>query len=378
MDNKNDRKFYWEVKDFMTSRNTHNPIPTYTPKPSIANQAKIILEKKQNLPSKPLEVNNTIMNATCQVIGKHQKQEAGYDPKSQAFSKNSDVNSFRGMNEGYWEDFKSGLDALFTNRKTYEPTPILTQQQASMNAVLNKAASENKLTADQLNLERLTSGKPLTSSELLQRIAAQNVKPGVPLTPEQRRERDLAGELKREEGLEQMAQDDVEAEEVGSSIVRTSDGREYGLKPSTLPTSTSPAPASVALGKPATPGSDTEGPPSSLSGSPTSTGAFGMSTPSFGGDVSDKTKGLLASMDAKKASTPSPTPTDKSAEQRAARIAKAKAEANQRRKEAKERSLAYFETLHSAKQGNERPEFTASRASHMKRLQQDIERLGQT
>jgi hypothetical protein len=357
MDNKNDRKFYWEVKDFMTSRNTHNPIPIYTPKPSIADQAKIILEKKQNLPSKPLEVNNTIMNAACQVIGRHQKQEAGYDPKSQAFSKNSDVNSFRGMNEGYWEDFKSGLDALFTNRKTYEPTPILTQQQASMNALLNKASSENKLTADQLSLERLASGKPLTSSELLQRIAAQNVKPGVPLTPEQKRERDLAGELKREEGLEQMAQDDVEAEEAGSKIVRTSDGREYGLKPSTLPTSTSPSPASTALGKPETPGSDTGEPPS------------------FGGDVSDKTKGLLASMDAKKASTSSPTPTDKSAEQRAAR----KAEANQKRKEQAERSLAYFEALHDAKakQGKgERPEHTAQRVAHMKRLQQKIQGLG--
>lgn len=186
----------------------------------------------------------------------------------------------------------------------------------------------------------------------------------------------MAGELKREEGLEQMAQDDVEAEEAGSSIVRTSDGKEYGLKPSTLPTSTSPSPASTALGKPATPGSDTGEPPSSLSGSTTSTGAFGMSTPSFGGDVSDKTKGLLASMDAKKASTSSPTPTEKGAEERAARIAKAKAEANKRRKEAKERSLAYFETLHSAKQGNERPQHTAQRVAHMKRLQQDIERLG--
>lgn len=334
MDNKNDRKFYWEVKDFMTSRNTHNPIPIYTPKPSIADQAKIILEKKQNLPSKPLEVNNTIMNAACQVIGRHQKQESGYDPKSRAFSKNSDVNSFRGMNEGYWEDFKSGLDALFTNKKTYEPTPILTQQQASMNALLNKAASENKLTADQLSLERLTSGKPLTSSELLQRIAAQNVKPGVPLTPEQRRERDLAGELKREEGLEQMAQDDVEAEEAGSKIVRTSDGREYGLKPSTLPTSTSPTSTSPA-----------PAPPPSPAPAPASTGT---SQAQNSADV----------------------------ERKKADMERRKAEANQRKKEQKERSLAYFETLHSAKQGNERPQHTAQRVAHMKRLQQDIERLG--
>jgi hypothetical protein len=385
MDNKQNREFYWEVKDFMTSRNTQNPVSTPTPKSSIADQAKLILEKKQSFPQKPLEINNTIMNAACQVIGTHQKQEAGYNPQSKAFSKNSDVNSFRGINEGFWEDFKrdfsSGLDAIFTNQNTYKPTPTLTSQQASMNAVLNKASSENKLNADQLNLERLTSGKPLTSDDLLKRIALQDIKPGVPLTPEQKRERDLAGELKREEGLEQMAQDDVEAEEVGSTIVRTSDGREYGTKPSSLSTSTSPA--SSALAKPAVPGVNTEGPPSSLSGSPTSTGTFGMSTPSFGGEVSDKTKGLLASMDAKKANanTSSTTPTATTSDSQKAERKARQEEINKKRKRQElERRLVYRKTL-DAETDYSKNKFSgarhkASAAASIKQIEQELEDLG--
>jgi hypothetical protein len=198
---------------------------------------------------------------------------------------------------------------------------------------------------------------------LLTKIAAQKTTPGVPLTPEQKRERDLAGELKREEGLEQIAQADVEAEEAGSKIVRTP-GREYGLKPETL---------------------DAEASPSNLGSDATT------SLATMGSDVSDKAKGLLASMDAKKTKTPPTTPTPPTAPIKSSpgglatygsvqrtpeQIAADKAKATANKKAQLEKSLSYFETLHSQKQGSGTPEQNARRVAHMTKLQQQLEALG--
>lgn len=355
MDNKQNRQFYWEVKQFLQNSNNVS-VEKMAPKPSMVDAIKSIVETSK--PPAPKAIDNSIVGGIGQVIQSTESSKAGYKAQSQAYTTNNISNPFY-LSEGYWDNLMQGLAALGDNPRDYKQT-ILTTEQSREKARLAKLTSSQSLTGDQLNLERMASGNPLTSGELLTKIAAQKTTPGVPLTPEQKRERDLAGELKREEGLEQIAQADVEAEEAGSKIVRTP-GREYGLKPETL---------------------DAEASPSNLGSDATT------SLATMGSEVSDKAKGLLASMDAKKTKTP-PTPptapiksspgglaTYGSVQRTPEQIAADKAKATANKKAQLERSIAYFKRLDSEKQGSSRPEFNVRRFTHMKKLQQQLKDLG--
>jgi hypothetical protein len=354
MDNKQDRQFYWEVKQFLQNSNNVS-VEKMAPKPSMVDAIKSIVETSK--PPAPKAIDNSIVGGIGQVIQSTESSKAGYKAQSQAYTTNNISNPFY-LSEGYWDNLMQGLAALGDNPRDYKQT-ILTPEQSREKARLAKLTSSQSLTGDQLNLERMASGNPLTSGELLTKIAAQKTTPGVPLTPEQKRERDLAGELKREEGLEQIAQADVEAEEAGSKIVRTP-GREYGLKPETL---------------------DAEASPSNLGSDATT------SLATMGSDVSDKAKGLLASMNAKKTTTATPPTapiksspgglaTYGSVQRTPEQIAADKAKATANKKAQLEKSLSYFETLHSQKQGSGTPEQNARRVAHMTKLQQQLEALG--
>ena len=118
--------------------------------------------------------------------------------------------------------------------------------------------SATQRTMGQFDLEREAGGAMPSDEELQKEISGQTTTLGTPLTPDQMRVREIAGKLKGERGLEAAAADDVEAEEVGSSIVRGSE-KEYGLKPDFVKEREAAA-------------TEEMGPPSSLATPPTPTG----------------------------------------------------------------------------------------------------------
>jgi hypothetical protein len=90
MDNKQDRQFYWEVKDFMQ----RNPTPKPSNKPSLKDSIKSVLHE-----NKPYKVSNfsfqsNIIQPSNQLIGVHSKIEKGNAPSCVAYTRNGSSNPF--------------------------------------------------------------------------------------------------------------------------------------------------------------------------------------------------------------------------------------------------------------------------------------------
>jgi len=229
MDKKSDRQFYWEVKDFMTSK---KPINEQVKKPSrLVDSAKTILEENKPFKQQIHGSNSNTVNGIRQALDLIQNNEKRFKPECKAFTKNVDTNPFRSLNEGYWDDFISGLTAKA--KDFMAPAPAMTAAESQERARKNRMRSATSKTAGQSEMERAAGVAMPTSDELMREVDKQDVKPGTPLTREQMRMRELAGQLKREEGLEQLAADEAERRETGAPVTRqTASGAMYSPKPS--------------------------------------------------------------------------------------------------------------------------------------------------
>jgi hypothetical protein len=368
MDNKENRQFYWEVKQFLQNSNNVS-VEKMAPKPSMVDAIKSIVETSK--PPAPKAIDNSIVGGIGQVIQSTESSKAGYKAQSHAYTTNNISNPFY-LSEGYWDDFMKGLAEVGefgTNvfgkgqgAGKYGAMLPMTADQARQNASLRRARQALNLNSDQLNLQQ-TANPGLVNQSDVSNLLSQKTTSGV----------SLLGDADRQKATNLLGQ--------------LSDQEDQNQKNNT------PAIAGVDTEGPPSPaiaGVDTEGPPSSLSGSQTSSGSLGLSSPSFVKDVSDKAKGLLDSMNAKK-STPTPsTPTPStpiksspgglatygSVQRTPEQIAADKAKATANKKAQLERSIAYFETLHSQKQGSSRPEHNVRRVAHMTKLQQQLKALG--
>jgi hypothetical protein len=159
MDNKQNRQFYWEVKDFMNKNpNTEAPIAK---KPSVVNSVKSILEQNNVYKQNSFNAKSNTVNTVSQVIKTVSSAEKGYDPSCVAYTKNQDVNGFKLIKEGIFDDIYSSVSSFFggSNNKTPEQ---LSRQRARQNRIQGAA----KLTPDQFNLERDATGMKMTSKDI--------------------------------------------------------------------------------------------------------------------------------------------------------------------------------------------------------------------
>lgn len=92
MDNKQNRQFYWEVKDFMGKNPNVNV--NNTPKSTIKDVAKTILEQEKIYKQNNFDPKSNTVNTVSQTINVVSNIEKGYNPNSVAYTKNQNINGF--------------------------------------------------------------------------------------------------------------------------------------------------------------------------------------------------------------------------------------------------------------------------------------------
>jgi hypothetical protein len=98
MDNKKDKQFYWEVKDFFTK----NPNVSAKPKsPSIIESVKNILETSKPKPKPIVNKNINMEKAVHEAIKVSENIKKAGTPEIKAFTKNISGNAFRSLKESY-------------------------------------------------------------------------------------------------------------------------------------------------------------------------------------------------------------------------------------------------------------------------------------
>jgi hypothetical protein len=222
MDNKKDKQFYWEVKDFLTKKPNLNVKPKTE---SVVNTVKSLLETSKPKPAPTVSYNENMTSAVKKAINKSQEIKNNGTPSIVAFTKNIAGNPFRSLTESV--------------KKIYEQ-------------------DEEKFNQDTLQ----TSARELADIQTqLRDIDPNNA------TPEQRkqyvslRDQEAAAQATRDKQLELQKQDEEETEEAeaqvaGSTIKTTSTGARVGVKPDFV----KEREAQAAQATPATAGVDTEGP----------------------------------------------------------------------------------------------------------------------
>jgi hypothetical protein len=105
MDNNKDRKFYWEVKDFMSKK--HEP-KTSTPSSSLKDSIKTVLEQNNSYVQKTFNKHSEAVNAGSNFIGKSSEAQIGYNTNCPAYTKNKDVNDFN-VNKSIMEQVAPGF-----------------------------------------------------------------------------------------------------------------------------------------------------------------------------------------------------------------------------------------------------------------------------
>ena len=99
MDNKKDKQFYWEVKDFFTK----NPNVSAKPKsPSIVESVKNILETSKPKPKPIVNKNINMEMAVHEAIKVSENIKKAGTPEIKAFTKNISGNAFRSLKESYF------------------------------------------------------------------------------------------------------------------------------------------------------------------------------------------------------------------------------------------------------------------------------------
>jgi hypothetical protein len=91
MDNNKDRKFYWEVKDFMTKK--HEP-KVSTPSSSLKDSIKNVLEQNNSYVQKTFDKASEAVNVGSNFISQNADAQKGYNTNCAAYTKNKNVNDF--------------------------------------------------------------------------------------------------------------------------------------------------------------------------------------------------------------------------------------------------------------------------------------------
>lgn len=96
MDNKQDRQFYWEVKDFM-NKNPENA-KSSTQKPKVVDSVRQVLEQNKIYQQSSFDAKSSVVNNVNSQLSAISKSENGYANNSPAYSKNNISNPFQ-LNE---------------------------------------------------------------------------------------------------------------------------------------------------------------------------------------------------------------------------------------------------------------------------------------
>ena len=317
MDNKQNRQFYWEVKDFMAKKsNVDNKKPE-----SLKESVKKILNEKNLYKTTNFIEETPLLNSVANHINKISHLERGYVTNDIRHARNNISNPFYLM-----EDEKS---------------------MAFMGAAL-KTAEQNKKNQEG-QIASLTDLNTLSAE-----ISAENeqLTPGVPLTREQRAKRDLEGTLKAQQ--QKAEEEEMEADRIARGLPdprMTKDGREYSpqpdfVKPSQPTSPVSPQPTT------ATAGVDVEGP----------------AVP-----TAEEERLAAAEAQKQKETTTSAAPVDPQQAEKD-RFRQARIQAGQRRntqrRQAAEQQLAALNTGDESRMSDS---MRATRAANRVRLQQEIE-----
>lgn len=105
MDNKNDRQFYWQIKDFMGQ--SHTPPAQPKKKVDVTSVAKNIVEQNKPYKQSSFDANLTSKNTISQAINYITAKEEKNKPSSALIAKNNTSNPFRMVNEGIFDDVVS-------------------------------------------------------------------------------------------------------------------------------------------------------------------------------------------------------------------------------------------------------------------------------
>jgi hypothetical protein len=211
MDNKQDRKFYWEVSDFI--KKSPNP-ETQKKTESLKDAVKNILEQKNIYKTNSFIESKDSVNIASKCINAIKQDEIGYQPKNISHNKTNLSNPFN-LKEGWWDDFKGGLEAIgdvLTTRRTskdWQAPAGISPEQARKNAAQNRSNVSflERQAAGEFNTQDL----PQLSSE----IEAQNqtLTPGTPLGANERAKRDLEAQLQAEKNWEDEDMEMVQQEQ---------------------------------------------------------------------------------------------------------------------------------------------------------------------
>jgi hypothetical protein len=234
MDNKQNRQFYWEVKDFMNKKNTPPAGYNQPKKNGVVDSVKTILEHNKPFRQKPTATNSNTINTISQVISGIQNEESRFKPECKAFTKNMDTNPFRSLRENF---SLQDLANAFNTKKMSETNSVEDLDMENVTAELEALGDVNT-----------------ASPETRKRYVAL-------------RNREAA--LKSAAESEQMESDEAEALSVGSRLTTTSTGAIVGEKPDFVKQRESIA-AAEEMGPPKSlAGAEEMGPPSSLATSTT-------------------------------------------------------------------------------------------------------------
>lgn len=221
MDNRKDRQFYWEVKDFFNKKPDVNVKPKTEP---LVNTVKSLLETSKPKPAPKVSYNPSMTSAIEKAINNSQQIRKAGTPEIAAFTKNIAGNPFRSLSESvknlYEQEEEEKFDPELLKSKARELGD--TQTQINQMGDINTASPEQRKEYVRL------------------------------------RDQEAAAKVIRDRQLELQKQDEEETEEAeaqvaGSTIKTTDTGAKYGVKPDFVK-------EREAQAKPATPGVDVEGP----------------------------------------------------------------------------------------------------------------------
>lgn len=284
MDNKQDRQFYWEVKDFMSKSNV--PVTPKAQKPNMLSSVKSVLEQNNIYRPSSFNANINSPNIIRQAISSMESIKANGTPNCKAFTKNIASNPFKVIKEGVFDE---------------------------VNADIEKYSKISGMSPN------------ATNDELEYQIGQQDVQPGVPLTPEQQATRDLQGAFQRKQAVQQQMEKEARVQS-GQTKINPNTGGEYSVKPQ----DTAPAPAA----SPAPETSDTQPDEASDEDQPTR--------------EDEQDQKLQSTVDKEKAAAPAPKAVDDQLEARVkARIAKRERDVRSERQSGEE-NLAYLQSKGAA------------------------------
>lgn len=219
MDNRKDRQFYWEVKDFFNKKPDVNVKPKTEP---LVNAVKNILETSKPKPAPKVSYNASMTSAVEKAINTSQQIRKAGTPEIAAFTKNISGNPFRSLTESV--------------KKLYEQ-----EEEKFDPETLKSSARELEDLQTQL---RDIDPNNATPEQRKQYISLRDKEASTKVT------RDRQLQLKKEDEEET---EEAEAQAAGSTIKTTDTGAKVGVKPDFVKDRESQP-------KPATPGVDVEGP----------------------------------------------------------------------------------------------------------------------